>query len=439
MQLNLNNYLINKTPIFTYKANGVIRSARNALLSAQLPGVAVGDLCHINRREAKPLSAEVVALQGDAALLAPHGTTEGIIVGARISSHGKRLKLPVGDILLGRVLDPFCNPLDHKPLEADKTAQYAVYRSPPDPLQRLVLSEQLATGIRSIDTCVPLAYGQRVGIMAQAGVGKSTLLGSIVKHADIDVAVIALCGERGREVREFVEDILGSSGLARSVVIVSTSDAPSLVRQLAPFSATTIAEYFRDKGLRVLLVVDSLTRTARAMRDTGLASGETPVRHGYPPSVYSELPRLLERAGTNKKGSITALYTLLLENEETSEPLAEEVKSLLDGHIVLSNKLATQGIRPAIRVSHSISRTTDKILDNNTQAARMVLLRAISRLEKDKDLILLGGTPDPELALFIKEENAIRDFLTQSVNNKISLTESKKMLLQLTRRLGLIN
>jgi type III secretion protein N (ATPase) len=291
------------------------------------------------------------------------------------------------------------------------------------------------TGVTAIDAFCSLAVGQRLGMFASAGVGKSTLLGMVASRADVDVIVVALVGERGREVNEFVEHILGTTGLARSVVVVATSDESSVMRQTAPYTATTIAEHFRDQGMRVLLVIDSLTRFARALRETGLAAGELPVRQGYTASVYTMLPRLLERAGTNPYGSITGLYTVLTNEQGDIDPLADEVKSLIDGHIVLSSELYALGIAPAIDVSVSISRMFDRLHDETYLNAIREVKRALTRLLKERDLLMLGGTPDEEMKRILAAEKELLDLVKQPRGTGRTIAQTKEMVISVVRKL----
>lgn len=336
-------------------------------------------------------------------------------------------------------MDSLGEPMDGSKIGDDKIGcDYTVREiaaPPPHPLARTPISAPLITGIRSLDSCCTIGAGQRVGLFAGAGTGKSTLLGMIARNTDAEVIVVALVGERGREVREFISDSLGNKGLRRSVVVVSTSDDTPIRRAAAPLTATAIAEYFRDQGKNVLLLVDSITRTARALREIGLAAGELPVRQGYTPSVFSELPRLLERGGTNEKGSITAIYTVLTAAENDIDPIAEEIKSILDGHIVLSSQVAREGIRPSIDLLNSVSRLYTKLNSDVTLKANGKLIQALSRLRRDRDISLLGGTPDPELKSIIEAEGSIRSFLNQGTHEVNNYEESLGRLIKLSEAL----
>ncbi|MCL4150428.1 UNVERIFIED_CONTAM: hypothetical protein GTU68_014928, partial [Idotea baltica] len=303
----------------------------------------------------------------------------------------KPLLITCSDNLIGNVCNAFGQVIINKSNLKKSKENYSIYNSPPNPLSREKIEKIMHTGISAIDLFCPIGFGQRLGLFASAGVGKSTLLGMIARNSTADINVVALVGERGREVNEFINENLGSSGMQNTIVVFATSDEPALTRQIAAYTATTIAEYFRDKGKKVLLLVDSLTRTARAIREVSLANGELPVRQGYPASVFSELPLLLERTGTNNKGSITAIYTILKNAENESDPLAEEITSILDGHITLSKDLANQGIRPAIDITNSLSRLESQLLNNekikNINAIRII----IAKLERDKELLIFGG------------------------------------------------
>jgi type III secretion protein N (ATPase) len=321
----------------------------------------MGELCELRRPDGTLMQrAEVVGITRQYALLAPFGSMTGLSRSTRVTGRGEPLSVAVGEQLLGRVLDGLGEPSDGGgPIEAE--CRVPVFAPAPDPLERRMIETQMPTGVRVIDGLMALGEGQRMGIFAAAGVGKSTLLGMLARGTECDVNVIVLIGERGREVREFIELILGEEGMARSVVVCATSDRSSIERAKAAYVGTAIAEYFRDRGLRVLLMMDSLTRFARAQREIGLSAGEPPTRRGFPPSVFAELPRILERAGMGRIGSITALYTVLAEDEEGGDPVSEEVRGILDGHLVLSRKIAARNRYPAIDVLNSLSRVMPQI------------------------------------------------------------------------------
>jgi FliI/YscN family ATPase len=339
-----------------------------------------------------PVKAEVVGFQGGEVLLMPIGELTNIGPESEVVGTGDCLCVPVGESLLGRVLNGVGEPMDAEargPLTC--AHQYPIYAAPPDPLRRRRVTQPVGIGVRAIDALLTCGEGQRVGLFAAAGVGKSTLLGMIARNTEAEVNVITLVGERGREVRDFLEHDLGAEGLARSVVVCATSNEPSLVRLKAAYVGTAIAEYFRDQGKKVMLMMDSVTRFARAQREVGLACGEPPARAGYTPSVFSQLPKLLERAGNSDKGSITAFYTVLVAGDDMNEPVADEVRSILDGHIVLSRDLAGQGHYPAIDILQSVSRVMSAVAEPDHRQAAGRLRDVLATYEKQKDLILIGA------------------------------------------------
>jgi type III secretion protein N (ATPase) len=366
---------------------------------------------------AEPLLAEVMGFAGAEVILAPYGPLQGVAVGAAVQALADEAQVPCGPALLGRVIDPFGRPLDGRPLQPGPGLGHTpLYAPAPPPLQRRGVDHPLPTGVRAIDAALTIGEGQRVGIFAMAGGGKSTLLGMLARQASADVNVIALVGERGREVREFLDDSLGEDGLARSVLVVSTSDRPALERVRAAHAATAIAEGFRAQGLRVLLLVDSVTRFARGLRELGLSALEPPVRRGYPPSVFAELPRLFERAGNDAHGSITAFYTVLAEDDDNSDPVAEEVRSILDGHIVLSRKLAQAAHYPAIDVLGSASRVFTRVAARPHREAAARLRALMARHAEIEFLLRVGeyqAGNDPLADQAIERLPAIRALLTQ--------------------------
>src|SRR5918998_2434489 len=354
--LDLNAYVEAVDWLSPVEVRGRVTELVGLLIRAAVPGARVGELCLIRSpHRARELHAEVVGFRGGEVILMPLGDIQDVAMGAEVVSTGSSLKVKVGDKLLGRVLDGLGEPADGRG-EIEDAQERAIEAHPPDPMRRRRVTRALMTGVRAIDGTLTVGEGQRVGIYAAAGVGKSTLLGMLARNTEADVNVIALVGERGREVRDFIEPDLGAEGLKRSVVVVATSNEPSLVRMKAAYVATTVAEHFRDQGKRVLLLMDSVTRYARARREVGLAAGEPPARAGFPPSVFSELPRLLERTGNSERGSITAFYTVLVEGDDLTEPIADETRSILDGHVVLTRALANAGHYPAIDVGQSVSR-----------------------------------------------------------------------------------
>jgi type III secretion protein N (ATPase) len=398
----------------TFRITGRVRSVVGLSIRATLPGARVGDVVEIARRD-EPLLAEVIGFDDELAMLLPLGTAEGVGPDDAVTRHTNDFSIRVSDALLGRVLDGLGRPIDAKgPIDGET---WAVRRSPPPPLSRARISKPLAVGVRAIDGLLTIGEGQRVGIFSGSGVGKSTLLGQIARHAEADVYVLALVGERGRELREFVEDVLGEEGLARGVVVCATSDAPSLVRLESAHVATAIAEWFRDRGKRVLLLMDSLTRFMRAAREVGLAAGEPPARRGFPPSAFAALPTLLERTGNGERGSITALYTILVEGGDLDEPVADEARGILDGHIVLTRELASRGRYPAIDPVASISRSMDAIVPEAHRAAARRVREILALYEDKRDLVLLGAYragSDARLDDALRRIDAIESFLRQS-------------------------
>jgi type III secretion protein N (ATPase) len=371
---------------------GRVVEVTGTLIKAAVPAARIGEICLLrNPGESWTVQTEVVGFSKRAALLTPLGRITGISTAAEVIPTGRVHEVPVGPGLLGRVLDGLGRPLDEDrcgPLLNE--ARYPIFGEPPDPLTRRLISEPISLGVRALDGLLTCGEGQRLGIFAAAGGGKSTLLAMLAKGADVDVIVLALIGERGREVREFLDHELGPEGLARSVVVVATSDKPSMERLKAGYVATTIAEYFRDQGKRVLLMMDSVTRFARAQREIGLAAGEPPTRRGFPPSVFTMLPLLMERAGHAAKGSITALYTVLVEGDDLTEPVADETRSILDGHIVLSRKLAAANHYPAIDVLASASRVMNGITSSEHQAAAGKLRSLLAKYQEIELLVQIG-------------------------------------------------
>lgn len=380
-----------------------------------MPGARLGDVA-IVRRQGQPILVEVVGFDGASVIAVALGELSGVGPEDPVESTGGGLTVGVGESLLGRVLDGLGRPIDGGP-EPTNLKQVSVRAQPPNALSRPVIDQVLCTGVRGIDGLCTLGVGQRVGLFAGSGVGKSTLLGAIARGASVDVVVVALVGERGREVVEFLDHALGPAGRSRSVVVVATSDACALERLRAAEVATAVAETFRDQGKNVMLLVDSITRVARAQREVGLAAGEPPARRGYPPSVFALLPRLLERTGRSALGSITAIYTVLVEGEDMDEPIADEVRGILDGHIVLSRALAARGHYPAIDVVQSLSRVMSQIADAEHKVAAARVRQAIALYEEKRDLVVLGAYAkgsDPALDRAIAERPRVEAFLVQN-------------------------
>lgn len=400
----------------TLRRVGRVAEAHGTLVRVTGINAAIGELCVLeNPENGLSLPAEVVGISGAQTLLTPLGPLEGISAATAVTATGRQASVAVGDELLGRIIDAHGDPLDDLgPLNARRRA--SVYAPSPNPLTRARIEQPLPTGVRAIDALLTIGTGQRTGIFSIAGGGKSTLLGMLARGASADVNVIVLVGERGREVNEFVQDNLGEAGLARSVVVVATSDRPALERSRVAYVGTAIAEYFRDQGKRVLLLMDSVTRFARALRDVGLAMGEPPVRRGFTPSVFSALPRLFERAGNNERGSITAFYSVLMEEEDGGDPIAEEVRSILDGHIFLSKKLSAANHYPAIDVLASASRLMPKVAATAHQHAAGEMRRLLAKYNEIELLLQLGEYrpgSDRDADAAIEKLPAMRDLLRQ--------------------------
>lgn len=392
------------------------------------PNVSMGELCYVHSHfeDVEPLPAEVVGFREGYVLLMPLGETKGIGPGCQVVSAQKVLQVKVGPELLGRVIDGLGNPIDGKgPILCQK--EYPIQADPPAPLERPVIKDSLYVGVRAIDGLITMGQGQRIGIMAGSGVGKSTLLSMIARNTEADISVIALVGERGREVKEFIERDLGEEGLKRSVVVVATSDKPALVRIKGALTATAIAEYFRDRGRKVVLMMDSVTRFAMAQREVGLTVGEPPATRGYTPSVFALLPRLLERAGTSAKGSITGIYTVLVDGDDMNEPIADAVRSILDGHIVLSRNIAAQNHFPAIDVLASVSRVMSAVVPKEHMEANRKLRALMAVYKEAEDLIHIGAYvkgSSPKIDEAVHKIDAINDFLCQGVFEVQSFEET---------------
>ena len=392
------------------------------------PNVSMGELCYVHSHfeDVEPLPAEVVGFREGYVQLMPLGETKGIGPGCQVVSAQKVLQVKVGPELLGRVIDGLGNPIDGKgPILCQK--EYPIQADPPAPLERPVIKDSLYVGVRAIDGLITMGQGQRIGIMAGSGVGKSTLLSMIARNTEADISVIALVGERGREVKEFIERDLGEEGLKRSVVVVATSDKPALVRIKGALTATAIAEYFRDRGRKVVLMMDSVTRFAMAQREVGLTVGEPPATRGYTPSVFALLPRLLERAGTSAKGSITGIYTVLVDGDDMNEPIADAVRSILDGHIVLSRNIAAQNHFPAIDVLASVSRVMSAVVPKEHMEANRKLRALMAVYKEAEDLIHIGAYvkgSSPKIDEAVQKIDAINDFLCQGVFEVQSFEET---------------
>lgn len=373
------------------------------------------------------IAAEIVGFKNDAVLFMPYGDMRGIQPGSLIRSDGAAPLMPVGDAFLGRAVDAFGRPLDGNsgPIAGDD--RYPLFADPPNPLSRPRISDPLDVGVRAINGLLTLGKGQRVGIMAGSGVGKSTLMGMMARYTKADVNVIALVGERGREVVEFIEKDLGPEGMARSVLVVATSDQSPLVRMRAAYAATSVAEYFRDQGKDVLLMMDSVTRFAMAAREVGLAVGEPPTSRGYTPSVFAHLPKLLERAGRSEKGTITGIYTVLVDGDDFNEPIADSTRSILDGHIVLTRDLADKGHFPAIDVLRSISRLRSDVTPDDVKDAGRDALRHLATFKRVEDMVNIGAYSqgsNPEIDKALQMVGPLNEYLRQPVGEQSVLSDS---------------
>ena len=400
------------------RQNGKVRQVIGVVIESLGPNMAIGETCQISyKRTAEPVLAEVVGFRDNKVLIMPLGELMGIGAGSDVVALGAPLEIGVTDHLLGRVLDGLGRPIDGKgPIVSDNRAR--VIGAPPPALTRKRVTEPLSLGIRAIDGMTTCGKGQRVGVFAGSGVGKSTILGMIARNTAADVNVIALVGERGKEVRDFIERDLGEEGLRRSVVVVSTSDQPALVRIKAAFVAMTIAEYFRDQGLDVMFMMDSVTRFAMAQREVGLAIGEPTTTRGYTPSVFAALPKLLERAGTSEHGTITGLFSVLVDGDDMNEPVADAVRSILDGHVVLSRQLAAANHYPAIDVLQSVSRVMPDVADKNHYSAASAIRDALASYRDAEDLINIGAYvpgSNPRVDLALSKIEGIRHFLRQGI------------------------
>ncbi|MDR2390607.1 MAG: type III secretion system ATPase SctN [Planctomycetota bacterium] len=413
------------TPV---EVRGRVTQVVGTILKAVVPGVKIGELVTLkNPHDEKwELKAECVGFAGQAAILTPLGELSGVSSSTVVISSGKVHTIPVGPDLRGRVIDGLGNPIDGGPPLKPET-HYPVYAPPPNPMTRKVIDTPMPMGLRVLDGLLTCGEGQRMGIFAAAGGGKSTLLSCLVKGAAADVVILALIGERGREVREFIEHDLGPEGMKKAILVVATSDRPSMERLKASYVATAIAEYFRDQGGKVLLMMDSVTRFGRALREIGLASGEPPARRGFPPSVFSSLPKLMERAGNSDKGSITALYTVLVEGDDMTEPIADETRSILDGHIILSRQLGAANHYPAIDVLASVSRCMGAVTNPEHRAAANRFRQLLAKYRDVELLVQIGEYKSGQDALAdeaIGKRDRLNGFLRQGLNERSTLKEA---------------
>ena len=424
--------IINTTETWQYK--GMVSKLLGLTVEAKLPGLKIGDLCYIETVDGKKKPAEVVAFKGEVAqmLLLYDGT--GIAQGSMVISTGKPITVPVGDFLLGRLIDPLGIPLDGKPLHTADAKFVSAENSPPDAFTRPIIKTKFSTGIRVIDSLLTIGSGQRMGLFAGSGVGKSTLLGMMARNSEADVNVMALIGERGREVKEFIENSLGPEGMKKSVLVCSTGDQPPLIRMKALLTATAVCEYFRDQGKKVFLMTDTITRCAMAGREVGLSIGEPPTMKGYPPSIFSWLQKALERTGASPKGSITALYTVLMEGDDINDPVVDTVRGIVDGHIFLSRKIAEMNHYPAIDVLGSISRLFPEICDQEQMDAAAKMRKILAMYRENKDLIDVGmyqQGSNPKLDLAINMMPRIDAFLQQRISDTVNMDNTLNTLKQL--------
>ncbi|GHU93030.1 flagellum-specific ATP synthase FliI [Spirochaetia bacterium] len=413
------------------KCVGHISKVQGLLIESRGPQAIIGEICRIEAPKGRGIiQAEVVGLRDETVQLMAYDETDGIEVGNRVIASGGRLEVAVSQKLLGRVLDSRGNPADHKG-DIESPIMYPAMANPPDPLKRRRVKERIVTGVRAIDGLLAVGRGQRLGIFAGSGVGKSTLLGMIARNTNADVNVVALIGERGREVNDFIENDLGPEGLARSVLIVSPSNSPPLARLRGAYVATAVAEYFRDQGLDVMLLFDSVTRFARAQREIGLATGEPPATRGYTPSMFDSMPKLLERCGTSDRGTITGFYTILVDGDDMDEPVADTVRGILDGHIVLSRRLAQGFHYPAIDVLQSISRLAPVVSGKASAQAAGFIRRNMAVYGETEDLINVGAYhagSNPAVDEAIAKHIPIENFLIQDVDEKTSLGETLQVM-----------
>lgn len=436
--INLERYKNVLSVIEPKRAIGKVIQIVGLIIEADGPSGKISDLCYIyNNSEDAPIWAEIVGFRQDRILLMPLGSMDGLRIGATVVNTGNPMKIDVGYQLIGRVLDGLGKPIDNLG-EIHSDISYSTQGEIINPLNRRLIRDNLSLGIKSIDAFSTVGKGQRLGVFAGSGVGKSTTLAMMAKNTSADLNVIALIGERGREVREFIDTILGEEGMRRSIVVVATSEQPSLVKIKAAFTAVAIAEFFRDEGKDVLFMLDSVTRIAMAQREVGLAVGEPPATRGYTPSVFALMPKLLERAGSNEKGTISGLYTVLVEGDDFNEPISDTVRSILDGHIMLSRELAHKNHYPAVDVLQSISRVMNDVVSDEHKKAAAKIRNLLAVYRKNEDLINIGayvkGT-NPSVDLAISMIDEINEFLTQSTEDKFEFEETLNQLINLANKI----
>lgn len=424
--------IIHNTPLYNYK--GTVSKLLGLTVEVKLPGLKIGDLCFIETHEGERKAAEVVAFKGENAQLLLLYDGAGIGQGSLVQSTGKPIIIPVGDFLLGRLINPLGEPIDGAPLDTSTASWVSIDNAPPDAFDRPIIDKMFSSGVRAIDSLLTLGAGQRMGLFAGSGVGKSTMLGMIARNSEADVNVMALIGERGREVKEFIENSLGPEGMKKSVLVCSTGDQPPLIRMKCLQTATAVCEYFRDQGKKVFLMTDTVTRCAMAGREVGLSIGEPPTMKGYPPSIFSWLQKVLERTGNSKKGSITALYTVLMEGDDINDPVVDTVRGIVDGHIFLSRKVAEMNHYPAIDVLGSISRLFTEISSKEHIAAAYKMRKLLAMYRENKDLIDVGmytsGT-NPKLDTAIELMPQINGFLQQRVSDSVNMDNTISTLIDM--------
>lgn len=426
--------VINSAKLYSYK--GSVSKLLGLTVEVKLPGLKIGDLCYIETYQGEKKPAEVVAFKGENAQLLLLYDGSGIGQGSLVETTGKAISIPVGEFLLGRLISPLGEPIDGKPMDVRGAQWVNIDGPPPGAFDRPIITKMFSTGVRAIDSLLTLGAGQRMGLFAGSGVGKSTMLGMIARNSDADVNVVALIGERGREVKEFIEDALGEEGMKKSVLVCSTGDQPPLIRQKCLHSATAVCEYFRDQGKKVFLMTDTVTRCAMAGREVGLSVGEPPTIKGYPPSIFSWLQKVLERSGNSPRGSITALYTVLMEGDDINDPVVDTVRGIVDGHIFLSRKIAEMNHYPAIDVLGSISRLFTAVTTKEHQAAAHKMRQLLAMYRENKDLIDVGmynAGSNPKLDIAIELMPQINSFLQQRTSDSVSMETTIQTLISMMK------
>lgn len=434
--IDLGRYIRAVEETETIHVRGRVTEVAGLVIKATVPGVRIGEMCFIDTGFGQRIVSEVVGFKDEAVMLMPLGDAQGIGPDCEVLPSGRQFSIRCGYGLLGRILDGLGRPIDDGPdlISVPGLEEWEVERPAPNAMKRKRVTEPLAMGVRAIDGMLTVGLGQRVGLFAGSGVGKSTLMGQIARNTEAEVVITCLVGERGREVRDFIEESLGEEGVKKSVTVVATSDQPSLVRLKSAFVATAIAEWFRDQGKKVLFMMDSATRFARAQREIGLAIGEPPARQGYPPSVFAQIPRLMERTGNDENGSITAMYTVLVQAGDMDEPIADEVRGILDGHVILNRALGARNHWPAIDVPVSLSRVMNGIVEGGHKTAAGKLREVLATYEKQRDLILLGAYQygsDPKTDYAIDKIEEVEAFLKQGLDEKDDMETTIRQLVDM--------